>query len=494
MPTRRTCKSTGKMRRRFGSLWGIARWAAENRPRCGCCFIRTRPIIARRSSAYSDDFPRYFRPALPRGPYEGAFWYHHIQAHPDFDEMARQDVRFIWASFWFTHLGEYLPEATEWAPYTYAKWWSLKERMSDERINAFIRDMHQRKIGVFAYFNVTEYGGSGGQGGDPEAASRILREQFAESLIKDVNGQPIPTWEGAMAMNARRDGPFFAALAEQLRRHITRLPQLDGFTIDRLDWASIIDYGHDDGLTMIGNRPVQNMVGPVAEGIAEVCRQAHAAGWRVYVNHIWRIEVLRDNDGYCDESDHVRGLHYVSAFRPASAWNLQIRYDGDLLPFEAQLKRRLQFAVFPQMIAHKFPISQQDPNPNAADLLELYAPLFSMLAGKEQVLLPHCVSVSGANDANLFVNQTGNFVVPVTSRVRFLSRPTTAAEQSRCCGSACPRRRSSIGLTSSPPMAAPLGNGRARFRMAKITFDQHGSLFDGRRRPRRSAGTCPPSM
>ena len=147
---------------------------------------------------------------------------------------------------------------------------------------------------------------------------------------------------------------------------------------------------------MIANRPVQAMVGPVAEGIAEVCRQAHAAGWRVYVNHNWRIEVLRDNDGYCDESDHVRGLHYVSAFRPASAWNHQIRYDGDLLPFEAQLKRRLQFAVFPQMIAHKFPISQQDPNPNAADLLELYAPLFSMLAGKEQVLSPHCVSVSGA--------------------------------------------------------------------------------------------------
>ncbi len=28
--------------------------------------------------AYSDDFPRYFRPVQPRGTYEGAFWYHHI--------------------------------------------------------------------------------------------------------------------------------------------------------------------------------------------------------------------------------------------------------------------------------------------------------------------------------------------------------------------------------------------------------------------------------
>ena len=51
-------------------------------------------------------------------------------------------------------------------------------------------------------------------------------------------------------------------------------------------------------------------------------------------------------------------------------------YQGDLLEFEKQMKLRLQCAVFPQMIAHEFPISQQKPNPHAADLLELYAPLF----------------------------------------------------------------------------------------------------------------------
>ena len=377
---------------------------------------------------YSDDFPRYFRPPLARGPYEGAFWYHHIQSHPAFEELARQNVRYIWTSFWFTHLGEYLPEAREWAPFTYAKWWSLKKKMSDDRINAFIREMHAEKIGVFAYFNVTEYGGAGGQSGDKETAARMLREQFANALMKGADGQPFLTWEGAMAMSARRDCALFPALAEQLRRHVTRLPQLDGFIIDRLDWASGIDYAHDDGMTMIGRRPVENMAGPVAEGIAEVCRQAHAAGWRVYVNQFWRVEVLRNNDGYCHESDHVRGLHYVSAFRPAAAWNFQKPYDADLLQFEAQLKRRLQFAILPQMIAHKFPISQQGANANAADLLELYAPLFATLDGKEQVLLPHCVSVSGANDVNLFVNRAGDYVVPVTSRVRFLSRRSVAAE------------------------------------------------------------------
>ena len=72
---------------------------------------------------------------------DGAFWYHHIQDHPDFAEMARQNVRYLWSSFWFTHLGEYLPDEKEWFPYTYAKWWKLGQTMSDEKINAFVRDM-----------------------------------------------------------------------------------------------------------------------------------------------------------------------------------------------------------------------------------------------------------------------------------------------------------------------------------------------------------------
>lgn len=379
--------------------------------------------------AYSDRFPPYFKPVLPRGEFEGAFWYHHIQDHPDFGEMARQNVRFTWTSFWFTHLGDYLPDEPEWYPYTYAKWWKLGQPMNDEKIRAFILDMHRQKIGVFAYFNVTEYGGYGGKSGNAETADRILREKFADALMKDEKGKPIGTWEGALAMNARSNCALFPALADQLQRHVKRLPDLDGFVVDRLDWASRLDYGHDDGLTMLGKRAVENMAGPVAEGVAEVCRQAHAAGWRVYVNQFWRIEVLRDNDGYCHEDDFVRGLGYLSPFRPAAAWNMEKPYSGDLLQFEAQLKRRLQFAVFPQMIAHQFPISQQAPNPKAADLLEIYAPLFAALDGKTQVLEPHCVSVSGANDCNLFLDRAGNFVVPVTSRTRFLARRANSGEQ-----------------------------------------------------------------
>src|SRR2546422_813866 len=75
---------------------------------------------------------------------------------------------------------------------------------------------------------------------------------------------------------------------------------------------------------------------------------------------------------------------------------------ANLTRLESQLKERLQFAIFPHMISHSFRLSQQAPGDDEADLMELFAPLFAKLAGKCQVLVPHCVSVTGINDVNLF--------------------------------------------------------------------------------------------
>jgi hypothetical protein len=229
-------------------------------------------------------------------------------------------------------------------------------------------------------------------------------------------------------MNPDRRYSFYPHLMEQVRRHLTRLPGIYGFLIDRMDWAATIDYAHDDGFTMVGNQSAENMAMPISTAVQEVCRLSHAQGKRVFINQFYRIEMLKGVDGVGHENDYLPALGYLTPFRPAAAWNMRKPYHGDLLQFESQLKRRLQFALFPHMIAHEFQISQQEPDARAADLLEIYAPLFAPLVGKEQVLLPHCIGVTGANDVNLFRNGEGNYVAPVTSRTRFLSRRVAASE------------------------------------------------------------------
>ena len=373
-------------------------------------------------AAYAARYPRYFEAPLPRGDFEGSFYYHHIQNHPDFTEMERQNVRFIWSSFWFTHLGEFLPAETEWYPFTYAKLFNLHETMTDRRINGFIDEMHRRRIGVFAYFNVTEYGGNGGQGGDPAEANRRLREQFAGALIKDENGKPIPTWEGAMAMNPRHRYALWPFLEEQIHRHLARLPGFDGFVIDRLDWASTLrlrprrrpDHGRRSARGQHGRGGVRGRArGHPARsrrGQARVRQPVHPRGDAPrHRRHLPRVRLpapalpdpvpprggLADGQAVCGQGpDPVRGPFQATlADRPAAP--------HDRPPF-------------PDLAAM--------PDERAADLQELFTPLFAVFAGKRQVLQPHCVAATGANDVNLFTDAHRRYLVPVTSRTRFLTR------------------------------------------------------------------------
>ena len=77
---------------------------------------------------------------------------------------------------------------------------------------------------------------------------------------------------------------------------------------------------------MVGDRPAENMAGPVAEAVQSVCRLAHEAGKRVFVNQFYRVEVLRDVDGYCHENDYVPALAYLAPYRPVSAWHMRAEY------------------------------------------------------------------------------------------------------------------------------------------------------------------------
>ena len=178
-------------------------------------------------NAYINDFPTYFKPALPRGPYEASFYYHGIQDHPDFEEMRRQNVRYLWSSFWFTHVGEYLPPETEWFPYSHSNWWRLGQTMSDDKINSFVKEMQDHNTAVFAFFNVDEYGGAGTYNGvelhgDSPLMEKDRNEKFGNAVTKDVNGKEIGAWQGDKVMNHDARYAFYPHLMEQVHR---RLPE-----------------------------------------------------------------------------------------------------------------------------------------------------------------------------------------------------------------------------------------------------------------------------
>lgn len=392
--------------------------------------------------AYSSDFPEWFKSILPRNiSYEGNFWYHHIMNHPEYEELRSQNVNAIWSAFYFEAIGQFLPnknEGNEWYPYTYHKTWSrqkyagtapIKKKMSYRQINDFTKDLKSHSIGNYVYFNFNEYGGESVK---PEVYKRRLSTVFDNSIVKNKQGESINTWENAFAMNPDPNRPFGEHLKKQILLHLDSLPEIAGFCIDQIQHESGIDYNpiYVDSLTMIQNRPVYHLGLAMNDMMKIICDESHKRGKQVFINNSWKIHSMKDVDGFMYEFLQPRLLSYIAPFRYAAGWHhLKDYYNtDDLIQFEANLKRRLKYGMFSHMVADTFKICQQQPDPEAASLLTIMSYLSDKLRGKEMVLDANCIAVTGANEVNLFKNHKNEYIIPVISRINFLSRRVNTVE------------------------------------------------------------------
>jgi hypothetical protein len=102
---------------------------------------------------------------------------------------------------------------------------------------------------------------------------------------------------------------------------------------------------------MIGEKPIASMAVPMAEIVQEFCRINHEAGKRVFINHSYRIEVLRDVDGYCYEIEFLPALSYQHRI-VLFPRNFRKNYHGTCRSLKLSLRRSLRH--LPHMIAHEF--------------------------------------------------------------------------------------------------------------------------------------------
>ena len=162
----------------------------EARPRrCACSSTRIRPITAARLKAYSDDFPAYFRPVVRHAGRRRSLL---VSPHPGPSGLCGDGPaeRALHVVELLVYASGGLPAGRKGVvPVHLRELVEIRQTMSDDKINAFIRDMRAHGISVYAYFNVTEYGGAGDKSGDSVRLGPLLKENFADALVKDVAGQ-----------------------------------------------------------------------------------------------------------------------------------------------------------------------------------------------------------------------------------------------------------------------------------------------------------------
>ena len=123
--------------------------------------------------------------------------------------------------------------------------------MTREKIAAHCKLAKDAGIGTFLYYNVTE------------SEHWFATERFPESVAKNEAGKPIgayraerfPDKRACWLMNADPATKFGKFMVDQAREMVDAYPAAAGFFWDVYGRSYMFDFAHDDGITMVNNKP-----------------------------------------------------------------------------------------------------------------------------------------------------------------------------------------------------------------------------------------------
>jgi hypothetical protein len=363
------------------------------------------------------------------------------------------------ASFDFPYMGLFLPpvpdDRTRWRRFDVDSGGRLipgkKTLTSVAQMKEYVRRMKALGFFTLAYFNVTEFGGTSdyAEAMVPPRPAKIttdptrpwlnpnwqLYENFPGAVLfgsqaqkswgsrsrdeqldprPEFHDSPMYTWGGAIAVDCG-DPPYRDYLLDQARRHIEELPDIAGVCIDRLDWLAEYNWKADDGVSLVGGRPVRSLFSSWKSLIAELGPLMHGAGKAIFCNpHLNRLELLKEVDGIYNEFGHI-GFNlnlsaFLTPFKPLLAWTPDAKTVLDN-PDE-YFQHHLYVGAFPTA---PFPGNDHTigPDPAAEKYYLDYGPMMAALKEKRWVLEPHIIE---APDHNALVNifaVGSDFIVPV---------------------------------------------------------------------------------
>jgi hypothetical protein len=169
------------------------------------------------------------------------------------------------------------------------------------------QEMMKMGIGPFAYFyNV-------------HSLPDTIAKRYPGEMMLDEQGKPEIQWEKEPAVVAQPDSAFGRNLLEQIRLLIEAYPEVPGFFVDNYGIQKI-DFGHDDGVTMVHNRPCYDL-NRNHQDIGTRCFEiAHKARKVMMVNKLATIESAKGVDMVLVEGADVVSMRVHALACPTRAF------------------------------------------------------------------------------------------------------------------------------------------------------------------------------
>ncbi|HET6427395.1 MAG TPA: hypothetical protein VFJ30_03220 [Phycisphaerae bacterium] len=332
---------------------------------------------------YVQSYPELFEPAPATRKVEGMYGISTPTRLPTghFERMKKAGVTFMEMHGHFPEYSVFIrPEALKDKSVT----WRCKPHpgkmltLADNR--HWIRQLNKAGIAPFMYwYNV-------------HANRRTISRLWPDDLMRDEQGRIMLKWKQEPSIRAAADSPFGRHLIEQIKLLLKAYPEMAGLFVDNYA-VERYDFAHDDGVTMIHNRPAWDMnrnhqtVGPPCFEIA------HKAGKIIMVNKISTIESLRGADMVLAETrgvESVRKHAMACVFR--ALFPLKMELPEGPHGAERGIQHLLLNGCFPDEALYW----------EAPATMAAYRPLTDAMIGKRWVLEPDPLDVPAGLDGQIF--------------------------------------------------------------------------------------------
>lgn len=324
--------------------------------RLGICVAGTRPDWRAVLGHYVNANRELFEPIPQTRKCEGM--YRGAQAGQiDKEQIARYRQAAVTSLELYGHFpryGEYVPPGAIEDP---NKTWICKphdagQPLSVAKNRQVIKQLKEAGIASFVYFH------------NVHAQPALVEEMFSSEVMRGEDGRVNIQFQDEPALHAQPDSPFGQHLLSQLDLLLKAYDEAPGVFLDdySIQW---VDFAHDDGVTMVHNRPAYDL-NRNHQDLATICAaRIHEAGKVTMANKLSTIESARGIDMVLLESFSVEGLKalaFACACRPVFPTDY-----GSAVPIEKQMQYLLIWGGLP------------------AQSLPAYRPLTDALIGKRWI-------------------------------------------------------------------------------------------------------------
>jgi hypothetical protein len=287
-----------------------------------------------------------------------------------------------------------------------------------KKIAAHARMNNQFGIGTFVYYNITE------------AEHRYAKKEFPESIARDEEGKPIgayrateyPGKRACWLMNADPMSPFGKHMIRQAREMVEAYPAIGGFFWDVYGRSYMFDFAHDDGITMVNNKPVyypgfmyermmREHIGPLLRSKG-MCITANKPTTIVHCKGLDAI-MSRERTPDTEVAPWIAAQSYTGLNRHVMILDGRSGAHAELL-----LLNCLRYGMFYSDIGPSD--ENRNPLPPARiaaniELAKTYLPFIQRFRGKKWIFYPRALELPRHTDGNIFRLKDGSAMITMVS-------------------------------------------------------------------------------